>query len=564
MTKKVLCILILIFTALLMLTSCASKGEGEQIVVPLDKQTEYLDPQIVWENGAKNIIANCFEGLVTYDSEGSIVPAACESYTISDNGLVYTFNLRTDGRWRVPTLAKETILDYYKGEAEYNYDTDFDLRVTADDFIFALQRVFTPETKCPYAPSLMNIKNAQKIYEGKKHPSSLGVKKEGEYKLVITLEKADSDFLSSLTLPSCMPCNEEFFEITKGHYGLYTNYLIFNGPFYISNWSEKTAITARRNEYYRATEEELRSGEVSSADIVKPQSVYFSFNNEQETRDRKIKDGTYEMAPITKEQVKPFLNNKKYTVNTVRSSVTSIILNCSDAVLSNKKLRKAIVGTVDREVLTSYFGKENAMGIVPSASLAGSKSYRSQVGSIEKIRVSDVLARELFKEAVEILEVNDIELTVLCSANNETAVRGLIQKWQSIFGASFNISVEAVENNELSGKISSGEYQIALCDIAYTDATALNALARYKGGARDNIVNYSSAAYDRLISEISDSKTEKQRLKALVKAENYLMEGCALVPVCEEEVYYVMGAGVSGIIFSPTGEVAYYKSALSK
>ena len=204
------------------------------------------------------------------------------------------------------------------------------------------------------------------------------------------------------------------------------------------------------------------------------------------------------------------------------------------------------------------------MGIVPSASLAGSKSYRSQVGSIEKIRVSDVLARELFKEAVEILEVNDIELTVLCSADNETAVRGLIQKWQSIFGASFNISVEAVENNELSGKISSGEYQIALCDIAYTDATALNALARYKGGARDNIVNYSSAAYDRLISEISDSKTEKQRLKALVKAENYLMEGCALVPVCEEEVYYVMGAGVSGIIFSPTGEVAYYKSALSK
>lgn len=564
MTKKVLCVLLSLLSVMFIFTSCGEKGAGEQIVLPVDKEVEYLDPQIVYETGAKNIVANCFEGLVTFDENGSIVPAACESYKISADGLTYTFNLRTDGRWRVPTLAKETILNYYKDVEGYNYDADFDLRVTADDFIFAFRRALQPETRSPYAQSLMNIKNAEKVNRGKLKSSVLGVKKDGDYTLVITLSKADADFLTTLTLPACMPCNEEFFEITKGHYGLYTNYLIFNGPFYISNWSEKTAITARRNEYYRATEDEIKGGEVSSADIVKPQSVYFSFNNEQETRGRKIKDGTYEIAPLTKEQVEPFLKNEKYTVKSVNSSVTSLILNCADEILCNKKMRQAIAFSLDVQALTEFFGKEKAKGIVPSASVSGNKKYRSEAGALTLKNVSETVLRNLFKEALENLDKRDADFVVLCSEENEKAVRVIMQKWQSVFGASFSVAVNAVDNKTLQQKINSGDYQIALIDVEYSDSTALNALARYVEGSSNNIVNFSSDRFNGLLSDVSNAKNESGRIKALFDAEKYLYESCTVIPVCESEAYYVMGKGVSGIVFNPTGEVAYYKNTISQ
>lgn len=563
MTKKVLCFIFIFALVMFLFTACSSGREGEQIVLPIDKQPDYLDPQIVSETGAKNIIANCFEGLVTYDENGAIVPAACENYTVSEDGCKYRFNLRTDGRWRVPSLAKETILNFYKSNEHYDFEKDFDLSVTADDFIFALRRALQPETRCPYVQSLMNIKNAKKVNQGKVKSSALGVKKDGDYTLVITLEKPDADFLNTLTLPACMPCNEEFFEITQGHYGLYTNYLIFNGPFYISNWSEKNAITARRNEYYRATDEELRSGEVSSADIVKPQSVYFSFNNEQETRDRKVKDGTYEIAPLTKEQIKPFIKNEKYSVKSVKSAVSSLIFNCNNEILTNEKMRKAITYALDISIVTDYYGSDRAGGIVPVSSMIGDKIYRNEVGSINIKKAGEVTARNLFKEALEELGRKDVEITVLCNNESETVIRSVMQKWQSVFGAAFGVSVNPLSSKDLSEKVYSSDYQIALFDIVYTDTTALNALARYTTNGRDNIVNYSSVNYDKLILKVSEAKSESKRVKALAEAEKFLSDRCCIVPVCESEVYYAMGKGVSGIIFSPTGEVAYYKKALS-
>lgn len=563
MTKKVLSIVFLLLTVVFLFTSCSPKGSDAQIVMPIDKQPEYLDPQIVSDSGAKTIIANCFEGLVEYNAEGQIVPAACESYEVSDDGLTYTFYLRTDGRWRVPSLAKETVVKYYKNNKDYDFSKDFDVRVTADDFIFALRRALQPETKCPYAQNLLNIKNADKVNRGKLRSSALGVEKDGDYVLKIHLERADCDFLYALTLPCAMPCHEEFFKITKGHYGLYTSYLIFNGPFYISGWSEKTAITARRNEYYKATKEEIEKNDASSAGEVKPRSLYFSFNNEQGTRDKKIKDGTYQIAPLTESQVEPFLKSNKYSVNAVKSAVTSVVFNCKDELLQNEKLRKAIAYTLDSDGLCELLNEEKAKGIIPSASIVGTKKYRDE-STVLLNKATTEKAVKLFKEALKELNKSDAEIVILCETENETAVRSIMQKWQSVFGAAFSVSVNAVERSALLSSVNSLNYQIALLDVTYTDTTALSALSRYKSDSRTNISGYSSKTYDKLISKAGSERSEKGKIKALLKAETYLLESCAVVPIAEKQVYYVSGKGVSNIIFSPTGEVQYFKNTLAE
>ena len=72
--------------------------------------------------------------------------------------------------------------------------------------------------------------------------------------------------------------NKEFFEKTGGRYGLAIRYLLYNGPFYISNWADDTAITLKRSAVYYDTAS------------VKPASIYFSINNEQSTRLQKIEE----------------------------------------------------------------------------------------------------------------------------------------------------------------------------------------------------------------------------------------------------------------------------------
>ena len=561
MTKKVLCF-ILVSLMLFSFTSCAGKETDKQIVLPIDAEPKYLDPQIVSEAGAKNIIANCFDNLFVYDEKGDIVPSACEKYEVSDDGLRYTFYLRKDGRWRVTSAAKKTIEKFYENKKDYDFSRDFDLRVTADDFVFALRRALQPETKCPYAPGFMNIKNAAEVNKGKFKSNRLGVAAKDDYTLVIKLQKKDSDFISVLTSPAAAPCNEEFFEITKGHYGLSTDYLIYNGPFYISNWAEKTAITARRNEYYRATAEEIKKGEVSAADIVFPSSLYFSFNNEQNTRADKIKNGTYAVAPLTKQQSEEFINSKKYGLKAFNSSVTSFVFNLNDEILAEKDIRKAISYVLDESIFTENNGGTSAKGVLPEACVSEGTSYRDKTSSVTLKKGSKDEALNMYKSVLDKLQKNDAEFVIICEEENETFVRNAMQNWQSVFGASFSVSVESVDRNTLQSRVQSGEYQIAFCDVTYTDVTAQNALARYKSDSRDNLINLKSKYYDNLIENISRATDGKQKLAALKEAERFLVNTAVMIPVSESSVYYGTGKGVEGIVFNPTGEVQYFKNAI--
>lgn len=80
----------------------------------------------------------------------------------------------------------------------------------------------------------------------------LGVQAVGDFELRITLESAtdESAFLDLLTKAICMPCNETFFNATKGRYGLDYSTLLCNGPFYLSYWLHDSALTIKNNDDY--------------------------------------------------------------------------------------------------------------------------------------------------------------------------------------------------------------------------------------------------------------------------------------------------------------------------
>ena len=543
---KKLISLFLSLLLLLTLAACGKDGSDAQIIYPIDAAPDYLDPQIATGSASACIIGACFEGLMTYDENGELVPAAAEKIDVSLGELSYTFHLRKNLRWRVTKLASGVL-----GE-----DADkFDKKITAEDFAFGLRRALRPETNSPAAPYLMAIKNAREVRAGTKPESKLGVKVVDDRTLEIKLSRADDGFLAALALPGAMPCDQTYFEATHGRYCLSPEYFICNGPFFLSGWNE-TAIIVRKErkgmDAYRAP------GDVT------PASVYFSINNEQATRDTKLVAGTYEATPLTAAQAFALENERDVTVRGFNSATLAVLMNCSDAVLKSSAVRRAVAMTFDPEPLLAATGLPAAGGLVPPACLLGKTSYREKTGAVAGPKGTAKEAKELMQNGMDALDIHDVELTVLCAESLESAVRSVMQQWQSAFGVHFSIVVESLPEDELETRVRAGDYQMALYTLKSENTNALDTLSAYCSDRTNNLVRLKDGNYDALIRAASEATYPKEAVTALQNAEQALIKYAVVLPVAEAKTFLGFGKGVSGIGTNPTGDVLYFKHAAKK
>ena len=122
-----------------------------------------LDPQTAGDTISFEVLRDLFEGLTAESASGEIVPGVAQNWSVSSDGLRYEFDLRPQAEWS-------------------NGDI-----VTAAEFVAALQRAVDPATGSPEAELLKPIRGAQAIIAGKAPPTTLGVRAEGEHKLLIEL-----------------------------------------------------------------------------------------------------------------------------------------------------------------------------------------------------------------------------------------------------------------------------------------------------------------------------------------------------------------------------------------
>ena len=125
--------------------------EGVVLHRGLGSDPESLDPHKARSIQAGDVLRDIGEGLLAYSPSGELIPGVAESWTVSDDGLTYTFRLRESARWS-------------NGDA-----------LTADHFVYGLRRLVDPETAAFYAQMLGDIVNTGAIVAGEKPPEELGV-----------------------------------------------------------------------------------------------------------------------------------------------------------------------------------------------------------------------------------------------------------------------------------------------------------------------------------------------------------------------------------------------------
>ncbi len=512
------------------LGACSATVKDAELRLPLAAEPETLDPQISVSRESKTVVMNCFEGLMKLNKDGAVVPAAAKSVSVSPDGLVYSFSLHEDKKWHINSNHEEIF-----GE---NWETAIDLRVTAADFVFGLQRALSPETKAPDAKRLYMIKNAEKVHTGKLPASALGVTATDEYTVQIQLEYASSEFLPMLAEPVSMPCKQVFFEATGGRHGLAAPYVLCNGAFYLSRWYKGNSMILRRNVD-------------NPQEQAKVYSVTFAYTTDEEIILSNLSDGTYAAARISAASIEA-AEKEGCTVTQTKNGVWGLVFNCSDKVTSNNRLRLALVKSLNFDEIRAASGEDasnTAISIVPPSCVVDGKPFTSVAPQLGSLGYDEAAAKKYYKEC----KFDTCEFTVLCTQQYETAVRRIIQNWQQLFGITLTAKVEVCEEEELQRRVGSGNYQCALAEITTAAQSPVEFLSAFRDGG--NFLRYNSKNFNTLISQLVTASGTQSVVDGCMKAQEYLIQNAVFCPLYYRSSYCATSEKAINVFFSHSGSI---------
>ena len=212
-------------------------GESGIFRYPINTNPTTFDPHVVQDGDTIDLLQNIYEGLVSWNEQNEVAPALASEWSVSDDGLTYTFKLR-DG------------IKFHNGR-----------EVTAEDFKWSIERASQPTFNSPTAGAYLNdIVGVEEKLAGKAQ-SVDGVKVIDEKTLSLTLKKKTPYFLGKLTyivsapLPKeAVPLDKELTQVTE---------MIGTGPF-------KVESTLRDQETTLVANADYHGGKPALDKIVRP------------------------------------------------------------------------------------------------------------------------------------------------------------------------------------------------------------------------------------------------------------------------------------------------------
>lgn len=499
------------------LCSCSS-APSDSFSYPISEMPEVLDPQIASSNAELTVVENCMEGLVRLDRESKVIPAAAESWDVSPDGRVYTFRLRKSGKWYVNTQNRELV-----GES-------FDNRVTAKDFVFAIERAVDKTTDAPDFSALSSVEGARARHSGRN--VALGVYAKDDYTLVIKLKSKDSGFLKSLANSVFMPCNKEFFEATQGRYGRAVKYTLCNGAFVLTNIGDESVTFARNEEY---------SGEAKA----KPSNVTLYLEEDEQAALEKFSDGTYDAMPMPDYYGDKTSFGDKVTYQSYKDTVWVLACNMKSSYGGSDSFRKALMKSVEIPTSGAPDGFTPANGIIPDICTAQGENYRKAAGKVQGVKKDVKAAVGFYESSLDSLGLESASFKVLCPDFLEDYTKLLVQSWQKNLGTSFAATIESLPLGELKGRVSSGDYTFAVCPLgADSESTAafLNQFA-----LSDNSFGYKSSTFNGILADGNSIGNLKNAEEHIVR------RSLLLLPLLSSESYYMINKNISGIYFYAFG-----------
>lgn len=541
MKKKLLSGLLavlLLIPTLGLFSGCSSQSD---LTYDLAGEPATLDPQSANDPYAFTVINEIFEGLTKVQEDGSIGLGVAESYRVSDDQLTYTFTLRDGLHW------------------SNGYSC------TANDFVFAFQRLLNPRTKSQTAHNFYCIKNATAVAAGTLEVDQLGVYANSDTELVIELERPNAFLLELLSTAPAMPCNEQFFNETRGEYGLKGAALISNSAYQADRWIVGSYIKLIPNQrYYDQDQIHLNSmvfwlcysdtpaeGETQSEILTR----FYDGDSVAYTCSGKPDEGLFDSS---------------YTLTTHDNTVWGLTFNqrstdsVKQQILNNQDFRLAIANCFDRsryqDLLPEYLTVTDTI-IPPGVSIDGS-SYRDQTGEMTVYGLNSDSAKSHYQAMLNATGVQQVTgLSVLIaendSVNNEQYfgyLSQVIQRELNLF-----LTIETVDQSEFDSRLANGNYDLAIVSLEADFDHPISILEDFQTGSAENNTGYSDSTLDSYLDQLYRGSDGEAGLCKL--AEQHLLDSGIFLPLYYQTSYLAVNKSVSGVFLNPQNGAVDFRYA---
>lgn len=517
--------IIALFLCLGLCLGMAGCGDAKGMRLDLAAGVASLDPQFTTNESDRMILKNIMEGLLVRRADGSLELGAAADYTVSPDGLTYTFTLREGLLWEDSSP------------------------VTAADFQYAMRRLFDPDVPSPFAEEYLALLNAPEILAGELPATHLGVEAPDETTLIFRLSEPSPLFLERLADCAAMPCRQEFFESTRARYGLGLSYILGNGPFNITGWNNDSAVVLTRSETYW------------DAQAVQLPSATFYLGREDPKGE--FLDGKSDCCQLSYEDLER-LDAKKFSYEARENTLWTLTFNqtAQRQGLDDVRVRRALVGALDLSGVPQRVSDRYAVvdSLVVSDAVLFQEHYEDRISApARNIGYHPQEAKAWLDEYRGAEgEVSGLTL-ILPQSADLAALGGYFQKlWKDHL--LLYVNLEILPDSEYRSRLTSGDYTLALVSMASTAEGPQGTLASHFTAGSANVSRFSDGEYDQLLSRALTAGQASTAAECYRQAEEYLLQNAVALPLFTESSYYAVGKGVSGVEFEENGGV-YLKNA---
>ena len=507
-----------LFIFILFITSCGSKDPNENLSIFKYNESSgiaTLDPAFAKDQATIWATNQLFNGLVQLNDKLKVTPSISSNWSVSDNGLLYTFNLRNDVYFHDDPL----------------FDNGSGRRVVAEDFEYSFSRLLSEELAAPGAWVLSNV-------------NRFAAKDDSTF--IILLKKPFPAFLSLLSMQYCSVVPKEIVE--SRNFNLSP---IGTGPFKFQLWVDGIKLVLRKNHNYFEFYEGARLpflDAVAITFIKDKQTAFLNFIKGDLDFLSGI-DASYKDEVLTNNgELKDKYNNKLLlqSLPYLNTEYLGFLMDSSFPL----EIRQAINFGFDRVKMLKYLrnniGTPALNGFVP----LGMPSFSDKVKGYD---YNPIKAKELVMKAKSMRSFDVNKEIVLSTTSSYLDLSEYIQNQLQLIGLNVRVEINPPSTHRKMVSSSRINFFRGSWIADYPDAENYLSLFYSKNFCPNgpNYTHFSDPFFDNLyelaLSEVNDSIREK----LYNKMDQLIVDNAVVVPLYYDRVLNFSRKNISGLNSNP-------------
>ena len=511
MKKRALALLVAIVFILPFLFAGCTNGansSSKPFIFAQGADPRGLDPAYVDDGESAKVMCNIYEGLLKYKGETTeLEPCLADSWTVSDDGLVYTFKLHPGVKFHDGT-------EFNAEAVKYSVDRQLPPNRTDD---------------MPYASFTFGPVEKVEVVD------NLTVK--------FTLTMPYTPFLANLAMTLAAPIVSP--TAAKAANGNLNENPVGTGPFKFVKWDKGQSLTIERNDQYWGEKAKL-------------QKIIFQFIKENSVRASKLAAGEIDaMDGLDPNDVKMLEDKKMSIFKAPGMNINYLCFNCEREPFNDPKLREAVSHAINVEELVTYLYQGYstvANSPLPDFMPGYDKDVKPYNYDPEKAKA---MLKELGKENLTIKIItypNPRPYNPVGGQKLAEAIQGYLTK------VGITATIEPYEWTDYKTRIGNGEGDIAFYgwtgDNGDTD-NFLSLLDSHEIDSTLNSANYSSAKVDELLVKARKLPNGDERNATYKEIQQILAIDAPWLPISHSTSMAAYQPSVKGFSVHPTGSVFF-------